>query len=236
MDNTATSVLLVDDDADVAWGVGRCLARAGFSVTSSGNGAEAMTLLASRHYDFLLTDIRMPVVNGIELTGWVRKNRPQTRVIVMTAFGSPAIRQLSFRKGAIQYLEKPLDPNLLIEVIISAGHREPFSGSIDEIGLLDYVQLMMLSGKKALVQVVSGEGDRGLLFIDSGSVCHAECGNLKGEDAFYRCLSPPGGSFANLPWVDPEESTIRKPGDFLLMEAARKKGVAVQESDTEVEC
>ncbi|MBI5249737.1 MAG: response regulator [Desulfomonile tiedjei] len=231
MNDTVPSLLLVDDDADVVWGIGRCLARAGFSVTTSGNGAEAINLLASRHFDFLLTDIRMPEVNGIELTGWTRKNRPQTRVMVMTAFGSPAIRQLSFRKGAIQYLEKPLDPNLLIEVLRSQGQKELFSGSIDEIDLLDYMQLMMLSGKQAIVEVVCSNGDRGLVFIASGSVLHAKCGELKGEDALYRCLSFSGGTFANLPWVEPEEITIHKPGDFLLVEAARKR----DETNNEVE-
>jgi hypothetical protein len=88
------------------------------------------------------------------------------------------------------------------------------------------MQLMMLSGKQAVVEVVSREGERGLLFIDSGSVRHAKCGELAGEDALFRCLSFAGGTFANLPWTEPEETTIHKPGDFLLMEAARKRDEA----------
>ena len=146
MSNGTTSVLLVDDDADVVWGVGRCLARAGFSIMTSGNGSEAVNLLASRSFDFVLTDIRMPEMNGLELTDWVRRNRPQTKIIIMTAFGSPAVRQLSYRKGAIQYLEKPLDPNLLIDILASIAQKESFSGSIDEIDILDYIQLLMLTG------------------------------------------------------------------------------------------
>jgi CheY-like chemotaxis protein len=226
MNNTTASVLLVDDDADVVWGVGRCLARAGFSVTTSGNGVEAIGLLSSRSFNFLLTDIRMPEMNGLELTDWVRRNHPQTRVIVMTAFGSPGVRQLSLRKGAIQYLEKPLDPNLLIDILTSTSKTGTFSGSIDEIDLLDYVQLMMLGGRRALVEIISGSGSRGLLFIESGSVRHAICGQLTGEDALFQCLSFSGGSFSSLPWEEPEQATIHKPGDFLLMEAARKRDEA----------
>ena len=235
MSNEMASVLVVDDDADVMWGVGRCLARAGFSVTTSGNGVEAISLLASRSFDFLLTDIRMPEMNGLDLTDWVRRNRPQIRVIVMTAFGSPGLRQLSFRKGAIQYLEKPLDPNLLIDILATTRQEKSFSGSIDEIDILDYMQLMMLARRRAIVEVVSTSGDRGLLFIDSGSVRHAICGELTGEEALYQCLNFSGGTFSNLPWEEPEEASIDKPGDFLLMEAARKRDEAksVDEMDWE---
>jgi CheY-like chemotaxis protein len=221
MSEEAPSVLLVDDDADVVWGIGRCLARAGFSVTTSGNGVEAVNLLGYRSFDFLLTDIRMPEMNGLEVTDWVRKNRPQLKVIIMTAFGSPAVRQLSYRKGAIQYLEKPLDPNLLIDLLTSINQKQSFCGSIDEIDILDYIQLLMLTGRQAIVEVVSQDGSRGLLFVDSGSVRHAMCGNLTGEDAFYHCLSFEGGSFAHLPWHEPDRLTISKPGEFLLVEAAR---------------
>lgn len=223
MANGPASVLLVDDDADVVWGIGRCLTRAGFSITASGNGSEAIQLLATRSFDFLLTDIRMPEMNGLELTNWVRKNCPHTKVIIMTAFGSPALRQLSHRKGAIQYLEKPLDPNLLIDILLSTRNKESFAGSIDEIDLLDYVQLLLLTGRQVVVEVVSRNGARGLLYVDSGAVRHATCGNLSGEEALYHCLSFEAGSFANLPWHEPERFTIMKPWEFLLVEAARKR-------------
>jgi CheY-like chemotaxis protein len=223
MNSQREAILLVDDDADVAWGVGRCLARAGFSVTTCGDGAEAITILESRSFDFLLTDIRMPEVSGLALTDWIRKNRPQTRVIVMTAFGSPGVRQLSLSKGAIQYLEKPVDPNLLVEILYSSEQKDTFTGIIDQIDLLDYLQLMMLSGRQSIVEVVSRDGERGLLFVDSGSVHHASCCGLTGDDAFYRCMNFEGGSFANLPWQEPDQYTINKPGEFLLVEAARKR-------------
>jgi len=233
MSDEVASVLLVDDDADVVWGIGRCLARAGFSITTSGNGVEAISVLASRSFDFLLTDIRMPEVNGLELTDWVRRNCPQIKVIVMTAFGSPAVRQLSYRRGAIQYLEKPLDPNLLIDLLASTKQKRSFCGNIDEIDILDYVQLLMLTGRKAVVEVVSRSGASGLLFMDSGSVCHATCGELAGEEAFYQCLTFSGGSFTNLPWQEPTQITINKPGEFLLMEAARKRDESRRELDAD---
>ncbi len=89
----------------------------------------------------------------------------------------------------------------------------------------------MLTGRRAVVEVVSKSGIRGLLFMDSGSVRHAICEELTGEKAFYQCLTSSGGSFSNLPWEEPKQITIDKPGDFLLMEAARKRDEARKEYD-----
>ncbi len=216
-------ILLVDDDPEVIWALGRYFARIGFPVTTCGDGAEALSLLESRHFDTVITDIRMPRLNGLEVVDWLRENRPGVKVVVMTAFGGPSIRQLSIRKGAILYLEKPVEPELLAQVLASTEEADDFSGSIDNIDILDYLQLMMLTGRHLVLEVSSRDGGQGLIFIDNGHVTHAKCGNLEGEDAVYKCLSFDGGNFVNLPWTDPDKITIDKPGDFLLIEAARKR-------------
>ena len=141
MNSGKSSVLFVDDDHDVVWGMGRCLTRAGFLVATCSDGAEAISLLDSRSFDVVVTDIRMPAVSGLALSDWLRKHQPQTKVIVMTAFGSTAMRQLSLRKGAFEYLEKPVDPEVLVEIISAAKRKGTFSGSINNIGVLDYMQL-----------------------------------------------------------------------------------------------
>jgi CheY-like chemotaxis protein len=216
-------VLLVDDDPDVAWGLGRCLARTGFVITTCADGAEAIELLSSREFDVVIADINLPRMSGLAITDWVRRNRPQVKVIVMTAFGSPAMRRLSMRNGAIQYLEKPVSIDLVINLIRAAEKNTSFSGSVDDVDLIDYLQLIMLSGKQTLLEVISREGLRGLLFVDSGRVVHATCGSLEGEEAFYRCLTFQAGNFSSQPWRFPERITIDRPGEFLLVEAARKR-------------
>ncbi len=72
------------------------------------------------------------------------------------------------------------------------------------------------------------------MFLSDGLVVHAECGILQGEQALYRCLRFKEGTFKHLPWEEPEQVTINKPGEFLLMEAVRKRDEAWgagQESD-----
>lgn len=223
MDGDREKILFVDDDPEVSWALGRLLNRSGFSVVTCGDGAEAIPMLEKKSFDVLITDIQMPEINGLALLEWVRKNRPGLRVVVITAFGSPTVKELSLRKGALLYLEKPLDPDLLIQVLKEAEREETFYGSVHKIDLFDYVQLMILTRTKAVIEINARNNSKGLLFFDAGEAVHAELGGLQGVDAFYKLLGLEGGSFSSLPWREPAERTIDTGGEFLLMEAARIK-------------
>jgi CheY-like chemotaxis protein len=231
MTNRKESILLVDDDPEVVWALGKYFTRAGFPVTTCGDGEEAIALLECKDFDIVITDIQMPRLNGLGLVEWLRANRTGTKVVVITAFGGPSMKNLSVKKGAILYLEKPVDPDLLAEALFSSEEETAFSGSIDNIDLLDYLQLMILIGRQVVLEVSSKDGGKGWIFIDNGVVKHARCDDLEGEEALYKCCCFEGGRFLNLPWSDPDKITIKKPGDFLLMEAARKRDEARTEPE-----
>ena len=216
-----TKVLLVDDDPEVVWAVGKYLTKAGFAITTCADGAEAIELLASRDVDCVVTDIKMPNVNGVALVDWLRRNRRAVRVVVMTAFGSPYIRELVLGKGAVLYLEKPVDPQLLVDVISRSDQKTAFSGTISDIDIMEYLQLMVLAGKRTVIEIFSREGIRGLVFVYDGRIIHSSCEENQGEEALNRCLTFEGGSFSNQPWKPPDRQTINKPSEFLLIEAAR---------------
>jgi len=221
MEQRNRRVILVDEDPAVVWAVGRSLVRAGFSVVTCGDGEDALSLLETQDFDVLITDIRLLKVGGLALVDWARSNKPAIKVIVTAASASPVIRNLAITRGALLYLEKPVDTDLLVSVLSETNHDRAFSGSIDGIDILDYVQLMLLSQRQVVLEVISHDGDRGLLYIARGEVHHAVCGTFEGEDAVYECLNFPGGNFVNLPWTEPERITVDKPGRFLLLEAAR---------------
>jgi len=223
MTNSKDRLLLVDDQLEMVWDLGRCLARAGFVVTTCGDASEALPLLEAKTFDILVTDIQMPNLNGLALIEWVRQNRPSIKTVVMTAFGSPSLKEVALRKGAILYLEKPIDPDLLVEVLRASAHSKSFTGAVNEIELVDYVQLMLLTRRQSVLQVTNVSGEEGFLFIDRGNVVHATCGDLVGEGAFYFCLSFEGGSFNTLPWREPDAVTITMRGENLLMESQRLK-------------
>jgi hypothetical protein len=105
----------------------------------------------------------------------------------------------------------------------SLGGARVFSGSIHNIDILDLMQLLLLTGTKTVVHVQSPEGESGTAFLDSGRVVHAVQGNLTGREAFFACLNFPGGRFSTEELETPSARTIEEPGDFLILEAARKR-------------
>lgn len=216
-------VLLVDDDPQICWSVGRYLTKSECRVTSCGDGTEAIELLKQKEFDVLITDIQMPRMCGLTLIEWVVQNRTGMRVIAITAFGSAAVQNVVLKSGAILYLEKPFDPKILCDLIKQNEPGQSFYGNLDYIELIDYIQLVFITMRKMLIRVVSNQGQEGTLFIKDGTACHAECEDAIGEEAFYRCMSFSGGCISSLPWKEPQQETIDKKGEFLLMEAAKFK-------------
>lgn len=108
-------ILVVDDEENLRHTVGRVLQRAGFEVTTAASGKEGMTLLAQGTFDLVYMDIRMPDMNGLETLEAINASYPKLPVILFT--GQPdlssAVRAL--RHGAMDYLQKPLKPELIIE-------------------------------------------------------------------------------------------------------------------------
>jgi PAS domain S-box-containing protein len=109
------------------------------------------------------------------------------------------------------------------EEVRSAITRPRIAGALGQIDVLDVVQMMLLSGQQLVLEVISEQGTRGLLYIAQGEICHAACGALEGDEAVFWALGLRSGSFATLAWVEPERHTIDTPGALLLLEAARRR-------------
>jgi two-component system response regulator HydG len=100
-------VLIVDDDAALASTIAEGLVDRGYDATASSSATEASALVRDRSFDVLVTDLRMPEVDGIALLDLSRRVAPERPVIVMTAFGAVDTAVESLRKGAYHYLLKP---------------------------------------------------------------------------------------------------------------------------------
>jgi two-component system response regulator PilR (NtrC family) len=101
------SLLIVDDEKVLRESLAELLAEEGYEVLQAGNGKEAQELVLQRPVDLVLSDVRMPEMDGIELLGHLRKIIPQTPVIMMTAFGAVENAVAAMRSGAYDYLLKP---------------------------------------------------------------------------------------------------------------------------------
>src|SRR5512140_2092952 len=120
-------ILIVDDEANLRHTVARVLQRAGFEVTTAASGREGLALLAQQPFDLIFMDIRMPDMNGLETLQAITANHPKLPVILFT--GQPDLNSAvsALRQGALDYLQKPLKPELIIErakTVLSNLERE----------------------------------------------------------------------------------------------------------------
>ncbi len=108
---TTRHILIVDDEPKVAFFLGRAMERSdeNYRVSVAHSGEEALEVLNRSHVDLLITDLRMPGISGLELIRWVQASSPQTRTILITAYGSDQVEAEARRLEAYHYITKPFD-------------------------------------------------------------------------------------------------------------------------------
>ncbi len=102
-------ILIVDDEPSMREMLGIMLRKEGFEVLAAESRARAATLLGQGPVDMILTDVKLPDGDGLEILRHVKAASPETVVIVMTAFGSHEMNVAAMRLGADAYLTKPFD-------------------------------------------------------------------------------------------------------------------------------
>jgi DNA-binding NtrC family response regulator len=117
----AANVLVVDDDRAVGTVLVALIAQAGHEARAVSSGAEALAALASRAIDVVLSDVRMPGMDGLELLGEVRKRAPGVPVILLTAHGNVPLAVEAMRAGAADFLLKPFDRDEVLFAIEKAA-------------------------------------------------------------------------------------------------------------------
>jgi CheY-like chemotaxis protein len=226
MVNPHCSILVVDTDQANARSVAQTLKRAGHSVLTARDGAHAVSILEFRAFDVLVMDVAAARIDDLDLISWAGCLCPRPRIVVMGNAASRVVERAVLARGANLFLHKPLDFKRLTEFLSPMRSRSSFSGNVEGVDIVEYVQFIMIGGSKTLLEITSSLGTRGQVFLADGLVVHAVCGILQGEQALYRCLRFKEGTFKHLPWEEPEQTTINKPGEFLLMEAVRKRDEA----------
>ena len=126
MQNTKKKILIVDDEDDLTWSISKRLSKDnnGLVVRCASSGSVALKMLNKDHFDLLVTDIRMPGVDGLQLVKEVKNSHPETSVIVMTAHGSSDIRQSIKRWSHTGYIEKPFEINELRKLIYASLKKQ----------------------------------------------------------------------------------------------------------------
>ena len=109
-----TAILIVDDHPSVAITLADILKAKGFKVYAAMSGAEALKILGEQPIDILLTDVRMPDMNGVALYLEARKTHPKLITYLMTAYAADEFIQQGMKEGIKTVLTKPLDIDLIV--------------------------------------------------------------------------------------------------------------------------
>ncbi|MEW6739692.1 MAG: sigma-54-dependent transcriptional regulator [Nitrospirota bacterium] len=113
----AMKILVIEDELSVRLGISCTLEGAGYKVVSAENGMEGMRLFEKESFDVVVTDLRLPGADGIEVLKAVKNIAQDTGVIVITAFADVKTAVEAMREGAYDYISKPFDPAELLIVL-----------------------------------------------------------------------------------------------------------------------
>lgn len=150
-------VLLVEDDAGVADTVRRVLASEGYDVVVCKRGEEGLTHATQSMVNVVITDLRLPGVNGIELTRRLHAVRPRLPIIVATAFGTAETAIEATKFGAYDYLLKPFEMPHLLDLVRKAAHSNRLTTDPVETGSVAVGARDALVGRSTVMQSIYKE-------------------------------------------------------------------------------
>jgi CheY-like chemotaxis protein len=120
---TPQRILVVDDEAPLLMTLVANLELEGFDVKEASSAEHALQLLAEHDFDVVLSDIKMPGMNGVDLCREIRRARPDLPVILMTAFTVEGLVREAVNEGALMVIPKPFAIEHLVRLLFSAMHR-----------------------------------------------------------------------------------------------------------------
>ena len=192
-----------------------------FKVITAKNGKEAVEVLNANKVDLILTDLKMPVMDGYELLSYVNKNFRNIPIIVMTAFGSPELAKRLKQKGVRYYVEKPFEIGEIKEkaaVIFSKKSK----GYIHGFTLSNFLQAVEVEQKTTTLKIRS-KGRVGYLYLENGQLIDAEDDDgTTGEEAAISILCW-DDSEIELTGMHNRNKTIDTPLMHILLEASKIK-------------
>ena len=110
-------ILVIDDEDIVRLSCSRSLVPEGYELKMAKNGPEGLKMLEEEAFDLVLTDLKMPNMDGIEVLGTIKTKWPKTDVVIVTGYQTVETAVKAIKLGAFDYIEKPFTPDSLIATV-----------------------------------------------------------------------------------------------------------------------
>jgi two-component system response regulator AtoC/two-component system nitrogen regulation response regulator NtrX len=113
-------ILIADDEFLIRWSLTQALSQEGYDVFSVEDGKKAIEAAKVHNFDFIITDLYMPELDGWQVLEMTKQTQPPPRVIIITAKGSEEIGRIAKERGAWAYVEKPYIIDKIKEILNSS--------------------------------------------------------------------------------------------------------------------
>lgn len=224
---TKRKILLVDDDPEFLEIYRELLANLPShpEVQTAVSGARAIAALEAEPFDLLITDLKMPRMDGLQLLSIIRRKLPDLRTVVLTSVVDEQFRARVYSLGVDIFWQKPnteREVGMFRDCIQSLLEREEQAGfrGVHSKSLVDIIQLECLSQSSSVLRITNGPLI-GKIWINQGELYDAEAGNLRANEAFQHILSWKTGTFEVLPAEPDHPQAITVSYNALLLESAQ---------------
>lgn len=190
-------------------------------------GTRAIAMLESEPFKLLITDLRMPKMDGLQVLAIVRRRFPDLRIVVLTGVVDEEYRARAYAQGVESFWQKPTNAEemeLFQDCIEALLDRDTSSDTgfrgMQSKSLVDLIQLECLSRSSSVLHVTHGALD-GKIWVHNGEIVDANTGQFGGEEAFRAILSWKSGNFEILPAAPEHARTITNSYQALLLDSAQ---------------
>jgi CheY-like chemotaxis protein len=226
---TPSKILLLDDDESMLELYQELLKQLPSQpdVQVCNTGARAIAMLESEPFTLLITDLRMPKMDGLQVLAIVRRKFPQLRIVVLTGVLDEEYRSRCYAQGVEMFWQKPSNSediqmfqNCIESMLDRVTQTQDGFRGVQSKSLVDLIQLECLSRSSSVLHVSRGALD-GKVWIQNGEIIDAAAANMTGEEAFKQIMSWKGGNFEILPPDPSRLRTIHGSSQGLLLDTAQ---------------
>ena len=222
-------VLIVDDDGEMLNALQEGFARYEdtFEVVTAENGESAIDAMKNITLSLVVTDLKMPGLDGLGLLQHVMENFPDIPVIMMTAYSTPQMETLAREGGAVGYIAKPFKLENLAKKIMATLRQESEGGTLHSVSSGIFLQLIEMEQKTCTIRLEDRtSGKKGVLFFSDGELLDARVNNLLGKQAAYEIFTWDKVSISIQNHCPAIENRIQSELQPLILDATRMKDEA----------
>ena len=220
------NVLLVDDDTEMLHALKEGFKRylESFAVLLAEDGLQALDVLKGNIISLVVTDLKMPNMDGFELLAHIMQHYPDIPVIIITGYSTPEMEKLAREGGAVGYIAKPFLIENLARQILTTLRKESEGGTLHNISSGMFLQLIEMEQKTCTIRLEEKTGrKKGILFFSDGELLDARIDNMQGESAAHEIFSWEAVNLSIQNGCALKVNKIQSDLQPLILEAMRRK-------------